>query len=87
MSEELDFIIGRGSQSLWKWQGKIMWKTMVLTILWVVWMERYQRIFEDKETEHIELFDKAQFSASLWASTDKEFKHLIFNFVKFEGCI
>lgn len=41
-------------------------------------MERYQRIFEDKETEHIELFDKAQFSASLWASTDKEFKHLIF---------
>lgn len=47
---------------------------MVLASLWVVWLELNRRIFEDKDMVFEDLFEKAKFLASLWASTYPSFK-------------
>ena len=42
--------------------------------MWVIWIERNNRIFEDKVMGSDDLFEKDKYSASLRASTDKAFK-------------
>ena len=37
-------------------------------------MERNARIFMDKEMKPQDIFEKAKYVASIWASTDKYFK-------------
>ena len=39
--------IGFGTNHL----AKVMWKCIVLSLLWVIWIERNSRIFEDKSNE------------------------------------
>lgn len=55
-------------------RAKVLWKTMVLSLLWSIWRERNARIFDDKERDKDHIFDNAKYSASLWASTNKAFK-------------
>lgn len=57
---------------------KVMWNCMC-ALFWVNWMERNARIFEDKELEVADIYEKAEFSFSLWASTDKAFKNFPFS--------
>lgn len=42
-----------------------------------LWMERDSKIFEEKEMESIDMFEKAKFT--LWASTDKALKEFPFS--------
>lgn len=42
---------------------KILWTFATLAILWVIWLERNDKIFKDRSF----LLDKVVFMASLWA--------------------
>lgn len=42
-------------------------------------MERNARIFEDRELEVADIYEKVEFSFSLWASRDKAFKNFPFS--------
>ncbi|CAK9164143.1 unnamed protein product [Ilex paraguariensis] len=50
----------------------ILWECVFMVILWVVWLERNNRILEGKE-ENVEFMcARAKFLISFWASTTKE---------------
>lgn len=49
------FGLGRGQK------GKSMWKAIIIAILWVVWLERNQRIFLENEMLVEDLFEKVKF--------------------------
>lgn len=51
-----------------------MWKCNVLLLMWVIWLERNNRILKGKSLSEDELFEKAKYLAALWVSTDKEIK-------------
>ena len=51
-----------------------LWKSMVVALIWSIWMERNTRVFTDKEMQPRDIFEKAKYLALLWASTDKSFK-------------
>ena len=48
--------IGFGTNNL----AKVLWKCMVLPLMWVIWIERNNRIFEDKVMGSEDLFEKAK---------------------------
>lgn len=60
--------------------AKALWRFMVLSLSWTIWIERNCRIFE-KEMGIIDIFEKAKFLASLWPSTDKGFKDIPFHLI------
>ena len=41
--------------------------------MWSIWMERNARIFMGKEMKPRDIFERAKYLASLWASTDRSF--------------
>ena len=61
--------------------AKVMWKCIVLSLLWVIWIERNNRIFEDKVMRSEDLFEKAKYLASLWAFSEKNFKEFPFSLI------
>jgi len=70
---------GRGDKA------KVLWKYVVLALLWVIWQERNSRIFEDRQEDNINCFwDRIKFLASLWASISKEFQDTSFFFHPFK---
>ena len=68
--------IGFGNNNL----AKVMWKCIVLSLLWEIWIERNNGIFEDKVISE-DLFEKAKYLASLWASKDKAFTDFPFSLI------
>ena len=58
--------------------AKVMWNCIVLSLLWVIWIERNNRIFEDRVMRSEDLFEKAKYLASLGASSDKIFEEFPF---------
>ena len=69
--------IGFGTNNL----AKVMQKCIVLYMLWAIWIERNNRIFEDKVMSSEDLFEKSKYLASFQASADKAFKHFPFSFI------
>lgn len=56
-------------------RANVLWGCLVHAVFWNIWLERNWRIF--KETVGVdsdELWDRAKFGASLWASVSAEFK-------------
>ncbi|KAL6346450.1 hypothetical protein AAG906_033246 [Vitis piasezkii] len=49
-------------------RGKILWQIACLTLIWMVWQERNNRIFEDKGRTEEVVWDLIRFYSSLWAS-------------------
>ena len=45
-----------------------------LTLIWMVWQERNNRIFEDKERTEEMVWDLIMFFSSLWASCAATFR-------------
>lgn len=52
----------------------VLWKVVVLSLCWSIWLERNGRIFEDKETHWNEVWELAVFIFTFWTSQTKEFK-------------
>ena len=55
-------------------RGKILWPIACLTLLWMVWQERNNKIFEDKGRTEEMLWDLFLFYSSLWASCTVAFR-------------
>ncbi|RVW96808.1 Transposon TX1 uncharacterized 149 kDa protein [Vitis vinifera] len=49
-------------------RGKTLWQVACLTLVWIVWQERNNRIFEDKGRSEETLWDLILFYSTLWAS-------------------
>ena len=47
-------------------RGKTLWQITCLILLWIVWQERNNRIFEDKGRTKDVLWDLLIFYSSLW---------------------
>ncbi|KAL5567832.1 hypothetical protein UlMin_024407 [Ulmus minor] len=75
----LDRTLGFGRNKM----AQTLWNCMVFSLLWNIWMERNSRIFEDKESVLEDIYEKAKFSALLWAFTDKSFKGFSFSLLAF----
>ena len=73
----MDEVIGFGSNKM----ARVMWRAMVMSLMWSLWLERNARIFSAKEMCPQDVFEKAKFLASLWASTDKAFKGFPFSLI------
>ena len=55
-------------------RGKTLWQIACLTLIWMVWQERNNRIFEDKGRTEEMVWDLIRFYSSLWASCTKAFR-------------
>lgn len=63
-------------------KAMVSWEYSVLAILWVIWIERNNRIFRDFREEDVNyLRNRASFLASLWTSISKEFQDTLFIFI------
>ena len=60
---------GRGKKA------KVLWGNSVLAVIWVIWMERNRRIFEDYKGVGLEeLWLRVKYLAALWSSFSAEFR-------------
>ncbi|GMN65505.1 hypothetical protein TIFTF001_034573 [Ficus carica] len=73
----IEEMVGLGSNKM----AKALWKCLALAVQCNIWTERNSRIFLEKEMGVDNIFEKAKFSASLWASTDKAFKNIPFSLI------
>ncbi|RVX00585.1 hypothetical protein CK203_036930 [Vitis vinifera] len=55
-------------------RGKTLWQIACLTLIWLVWQEINNRIFEDKGRTEEMLWDLIRFYSSLWASCIEAFR-------------
>ncbi|RVX13392.1 Transposon TX1 uncharacterized 149 kDa protein [Vitis vinifera] len=55
-------------------RGKTLWQVACLTLIWMVWQERNNRIFEDKGRTEEMVWDLIRFYSSLWASCTEAFR-------------
>ncbi|RVX02255.1 NAD-dependent malic enzyme 62 kDa isoform, mitochondrial [Vitis vinifera] len=60
-------------------RGKTLWQVACLTLVWIVWQERNNRIFEDKGRLEEMLWDLILFYSSLWASCSAAFRGVPLN--------
>ena len=60
---------GRGKKA------KVLWRSSILAVIWVVWMERNKQIFEDYKGVGLEeLWLRVKYLAALWSSFLVEFR-------------
>ncbi|KAL6323792.1 hypothetical protein AAG906_002260 [Vitis piasezkii] len=74
----LDFGIGLGNSL----RGKTLWQIACLTLIWMVWQERNNRIFEDKGRMEEMVWDLIRFYSSLWASCTEAFRGVPLNILQ-----
>ena len=55
-------------------RSKTLWQIACLTLIWLVWQERNNRIFEDKGRTKEVLWDLIRFYSFLWASCTEAFR-------------
>ncbi|WKA04126.1 hypothetical protein VitviT2T_022186 [Vitis vinifera] len=55
-------------------RGKTLWQIACLTLIWMVWQERNNKIFEDKGKTEEMVWDLIRFYSSLWASCTEAFR-------------
>ncbi|RVX22450.1 putative ribonuclease H protein [Vitis vinifera] len=55
-------------------RGKTLWQIACLTLIWMVWQEKNNRIFEDKGRTEEMVWDLIRFYSSLWASCTEAFR-------------
>nr|CAN63022.1 hypothetical protein VITISV_042518 [Vitis vinifera] len=60
-------------------RGKTLWQVACLTLVWIVWQERNNRIFEDKGRSEETLWDLILFYSTLWASCFAAFRGVPLN--------
>ncbi|RVW31331.1 hypothetical protein CK203_116350 [Vitis vinifera] len=60
-------------------RGKTLWQVACLTLVWIVWQEQNNRIFEDKGRSEETLWDLILLYSSLWASCSAAFRGVPLN--------
>ncbi|XP_030483308.2 uncharacterized protein LOC115699905 [Cannabis sativa] len=55
-----------------------LWRTAVLAIIWVIWLERNNRIFEGIEASVEDLWEKVRFWTAVWVYKTKSFEQFSF---------
>ena len=60
-------------------RGKTLWQIACITLIWMEWQERDNRIFEDKGRTEEMVWDLIQFYSSLWASCTEAFRGVPLN--------
>ena len=55
-----------------------LWRTAVLAIMWVIWLERNNRIFEGIEASVEDLWEKVRFWTAIWVYKTKSFEQFSF---------
>ena len=61
-----DFMFGRDRRT------KLLWSLVIFAVLWTLWRERNQRIFEDREESLPNIIDSVHYWVALWASLNKD---------------
>ena len=49
----------------------VIWKCAFLAVFWVLWIEKTLRIFDNRESSLVDLWDKVYFLGSFWAHSSK----------------
>ncbi|RVX01566.1 DUF724 domain-containing protein 7 [Vitis vinifera] len=61
---------------------KTLWQIACLTLIWMVWQKRNNRIFEDKGRTEEMIWDLIRFYSSLWASCTEAFRGVPLNILQ-----
>ncbi|RVW41560.1 putative ribonuclease H protein [Vitis vinifera] len=61
---------------------KTLWQIACLTLIWMVWQKRNNRIFEDKGRTEEMVWDLIRFYSSLWASCTEAFRGVPLNILQ-----
>ena len=61
---------------------KTLWQIACLTLIWMVWQKRNNRIFEDKGRTEEMVWDLIRFYSSLWASCTETFRGVPLNILQ-----
>lgn len=61
--------VGFGSDK----ERKVLWRCATLAILWVIWLEWNDRVFNKRRVDRDLLWDRVVFLASLWAKASGAF--------------
>ena len=69
---DCDFMMGREKRI------KLLWSLVIYAILWTLWIERNQRIFEEKERSFAEIIDSVYYWVALWATLHKDLNQFSF---------
>ncbi|KAL6345662.1 hypothetical protein AAG906_017398 [Vitis piasezkii] len=72
--ESIDHLFLHCPVTIGLWHSKILWQIACLTLIWMVWQERNNRIFEDKGRTEEVVWDLIRFYSSLWASCTEAFR-------------
>ncbi|KAL4182746.1 hypothetical protein AMTRI_Chr11g151790 [Amborella trichopoda] len=62
------------SSGPWPLAGRTLWRATIAATLWVLWLERNERIFRGQRNEVSGLFHKVTAKVVFWASTHGAFK-------------
>lgn len=54
-------------------ERRTLWTCATFAILWVIWLERNDRIFRSRRVDPIILWERVKFLASLWAKASSAF--------------
>ena len=65
-------------------RGIVLWQNACIALIWVVWRERNDWIFEDKARNSENLWDSIHFLASLWAFCSMDFKGIPLNVMQLD---
>ncbi|KAL4178952.1 hypothetical protein AMTRI_Chr13g117720 [Amborella trichopoda] len=66
-------LISADHASHWSKAGRILWRAVVVAIVWVIWIERNSRLFQGLTTQGPTLFHKVTSLVTLWDSNQRIF--------------
>ena len=83
----VDWVIPRSSKDLLclgqglclNKKGKTLWKIAATATFWVIWLERNNRIFEEKDDSFDSIWDRIRLWVGIWLLDCKDFKGIPFS--------
>ena len=71
-------LLGLGNGFFLNKKGKAPWKVATIATLWAVWLERNNRVFEEKEEVLEYVWDRIKLWVEIWLHDYKDFKRIPF---------
>ena len=60
-------------------KGKVLWKVASTATFWAIWLERNNRIFEEREESFDYIWDRIRLWVGIWLHDYKDFKRIPFS--------